>query len=120
MLILQQGRMALLALSMLALAACGGGGGGNKGGGQTSVTVSGTVSYEFVPPSADCRGLNFAATVTRPIRGATVQLIDASSGVQIGSMVSSANGAYSFSNISARTSVRLRVRAELKQPGIPG
>jgi hypothetical protein len=120
-LILKHGRMALLALSMLAFAACGGGGSkGNNGGGQTMVTVSGTVSYEFPPPNANCRGLDFAGTLTRPIRGATVQLLNAGTGAQLGSMVSSASGGYSFANVPANTSVRLRVRAELKQPGTPG
>ena len=118
MLILQQGRLALLALSMLALAACGGG--GDKGGGPTSVTVSGTANYEFVPANANCNGLDFGSIETRPIRGATVQLIDASTGAQIGSMVSSASGGYSFGNVPLNTSVRLRVRAELKQAGTPG
>lgn len=122
--ILRHGRLALLALVTLALAACGGGGskanGGNNGTGQAMVTVSGTASYELPPPNASCRGLNFAGTVTRPIRGATVQLLNAGSGAQIGSVVSSATGAYSFVNVPANTSVQLRVRAESKQPGIPG
>ena len=114
---LKRGRLALLAASLLVVTACGG---GNNGGGQTSVTVSGTVSYEFVPPRINCAGLDFGATETRPIRGATVQLLNASSGAQIASMVSSANGAYSFANIPANTMVQVRVRAELKQAGAVG
>ena len=46
-----------------------------------AVTVSGKVFYEFVPPNANCNGLNFSATQTRPIRAATVQLLDAGSNV---------------------------------------
>ena len=80
---------------MLSLAACGGGGGsggsgggsGGGGGGNTTVTVSGTVSYEFVPPNFNCNGLNFAGTITRPIRGATIQLLDGS-GAEIASATS--------------------------------
>jgi hypothetical protein len=114
--------MALLVLSALSFTACGGGGGGgnNSGGGQRTVTVSGTVSYEFVPPHIDCNGLNFAGTLTRPIRGATVQLLNGGSGAQIASTVSTNTGNFSFSNVAANTSVRLRVRAELKQAGPPG
>jgi len=121
-LILQHGRMVLLALSMSAFAACGGSSsnGDDNGGGQANVTVSGVVSYEFVPARNNCAGLDFAATETRPIRGATVQLINAGSGAQIGSMVSSASGGYSFSNVPANTMVQLRVRAELKQTGSAG
>jgi len=123
LLILRYTRSALLACLALTMTACGGGGGkggGNNGGGATSVTVSGTVSYEFVPPNAGCSGLNFAGTLTRPIRGATVQLLDAGSGVQIASTVSSASGNYSFANVTLNTMVQLRVRAELKQAGTSG
>jgi len=87
--------------------------------GQPFVSISGTVSYEFVPPNAQCFGLNFAATEARPIRGATVQLInDATSGV-IQSTTADATGNYTFTNIPATTLVRLRVRAELKRNGSP-
>ena len=110
------------------MSACGGGGGkgdgnnggGNNGGGQTGVTISGTVSYEFVPPNANCNGLNFAGTLTRPIRGATVQLLNAGTGAQIASTVSGASGNYSFANVQLNTMVQLRVRAELQQAGTPG
>ncbi|MCH7834615.1 MAG: hypothetical protein IH911_06005, partial [Proteobacteria bacterium] len=83
------------------------------------VTVSGLVQYEFVPPSPNCNGLNFNGTVERPIRGATVQLLDAASGSVIDSSVSASDGAYSFADVDANTMVRLRVRAELKRPGSP-
>ena len=83
------------------------------------VRVSGTVSHEFVPPNANCQGLDLDNPVTRPIRGATVQLIDAGSGAVLDSMVSDGAGAYSFTNVDANTMVRLRVRAELKQAGTP-
>lgn len=108
-------------LLSLALTACGGGSKttGNNNGGPGSVTVSGTVSYEFVPANASCNGLNFAGTTVRPIRGATVQLLSAT-GAQLGSTVSNDNGNYSFTGIPANTMVTLRVRAELKQAGVPG
>ena len=53
-------RLALIACSCLSLAACGGG-----SDGPGTVTVSGTASYEFVPPRAACRGLDFDATEIR-------------------------------------------------------
>lgn len=113
-------RTAGLALPFVILGACGGGGGG--GGGQAPqppVTVSGTVQYEFVPPFPNCAGLNFNGTVPRPIRGATVQLINAATGNVIDTMVSGALGEYSFANVDANTMVQLRVRAELKRQGSP-
>jgi hypothetical protein len=71
---LRLGRAVLPAAALL-LAACGGGGGDS---GPSSVTISGIVEYEFVPPNPNCQGLDFASTVVRPIRGATLQLVDSS------------------------------------------
>ena len=78
------------------------------------VAVSGTVGYEFVPTHPSCQGLNFDATLVKPIRGATVQLLDAE-GTVIGTTVSDDNGGYAFADVDANTMVRLRVRAELKK-----
>jgi hypothetical protein len=103
---------------LLLLSACDGG--GDKAGGPappTSVTVSGTANYEFVPPNASCNGLDFAATATRPIRGATVELINPSDSTVIATTTSSGNGRFSFGNIDFNLDVRLRVRAALKQNG---
>ena len=127
---IRPGSAALSALLLL-LAACGGGGGGSGGGTTTpppppppppapsgSVTVSGTVSYEFVPPNPNCQGLDFPATVVRPIRGATVQLVDLSNR-ELGRTVSGEDGSYAFAGIEANLDVRIRVRAELKRSGSP-
>lgn len=84
-----------------------------------SVNVSGKVQYEFVPPNPQCFGLNFAATETRPIRAATVQLIDDASGAVLVSTVASDAGDYAFNNVTGNTDVRIRVRAELKRSGAP-
>ena len=84
------------------------------------VSVSGRVSYEFVPPFVQgnqCTGLDFASTFARPIRRATVQLLDAGNNV-LGTTVAADDGSYSFSDIPANTDVRVRVRAELKNTGV--
>ncbi len=86
---------------------------------QPVVTVSGIVSYEFVPPTASCRDLNFSAIETRPIRGATVQLIDAGTGNVLQTTTASATGDYVFANVNANSMVSIRVRAELKRTGLP-
>ncbi len=111
------GRAALLACVALLMAACGG---GSNGGGMKTVAVSGTVSYEFVPTNAACSGLNFNAIEVRPIRGATVQLLDAASGTEIARTTSSEVGTYSIPGIPRNIMVQLRVRAELKDSGMPG
>ena len=110
---------ALFAACSLTIVACG----GDDGGGlvQTPpITISGKVNYEFVPPNANCRGLDFGSIETRPIRGATLQLIDAGTGSVIDSTVSSGTGDYNFADVTAGTDVRLRVRAELKRAGLSG
>ena len=88
--------------------------------GATQVTVAGKIQYEFVPPNANCRGLNFNATEARPTRGVTVQLVDGNNDNILDTTRTDANGDYSFSNVAAGTDVRIRVRAELKQAGAPG
>lgn len=85
-----------------------------------AVTVAGKLQYEFVPPNTNCRGLNFNAIQERPIRGATVQLVDGNNDNNIlDTSQTDANGDYSFSNVPPSTDVRIRVRAELKRSGVP-
>lgn len=112
----------VLAVSLLALAACGGGSGSTVGNVvAVTVTVSGKVFYEFVPPRVQgnnpCAGLDFNNIETRPIRAATVQLLDAGSNVLATTIAD--NGDYAFANVAANLNVRLRVRAELKRTGAP-
>jgi hypothetical protein len=76
------------------------------------------VAYEFVPPNLNCQGLNFAATEVRPIRGATVQLVDGSNR-ELARTASGDDGSYSFPDIETNIDVRIRVRAELKRSGSP-
>ena len=86
---------------------------------QPVVSVFGVVGYEFVPPTAGCRDLNFGAITVQPIRGATVQLLGANTGGVLQSTTSSDTGDYAFAGVSANADVRLRVRAELKRSGSP-
>ena len=113
-------RSVLPGLLALAVAACGGNGGNGDNGGAGTVTVSGVVRYESVPPEASCRGLDFAATAARPIRGATVQILNASTGARLASTVADGNGSYRLTGLPGNTGVILRVRAELKDPAMPG
>ena len=83
------------------------------------VTISGTLSYEFVNPAANCFGLDFNNIDTRPIRRATVQLLD-SGGAVLDTTVASDSGGYTFANVDPQIDVRVRVRAELLQAGSPG
>lgn len=113
----RRGRLTLVTLILLAMAACGGGGGG-KGGSQNAVTLSGMLSYQWVPPATNCSGLDFLATESRPIRAATVQLLNASGGI-VATTTAGEDGRYAFANLAPDTMVQLRVRAELKRQGSP-
>lgn len=78
------------------------------------VTINGNLQYEFVPPNPNCQGLNFAATVNRPIRGATVQIVDTATRELLGTTASDDNGNYSIADIPENTSVDVLILAELK------
>jgi hypothetical protein len=107
---------AALSVAALLLSACSDGGDGN--GGASAVSISGFVRYEFVPPNPNCQGLDFASTVARPVRGATVQLVDSSNN-ELARTVTGDDGSYSFADVAANVDVRIRVRAELKRSGSP-
>jgi hypothetical protein len=107
----------LLKLSALfalagALHGCGGGGDAPAPVPAT-VLVSGTATYAAVPVDTTGGWLNYAGTVNKPIRGATVQAIF--NDTVLASTVSSAKGTYSFT-LPSNTNYSLRVRAELLQP----
>ena len=117
---LRQSRALPVVALTLVLGACGSssesfGSGGPAPEQKPKVAVTGNLNYEFVPPNPVCRGLDFASTIPRPIRGATVQLIDAATSAVLATSQSDDNGDYSFASTDADTMVRLRIRAELKK-----
>ncbi|VTU19494.1 hypothetical protein H4CHR_00396 [Variovorax sp. PBS-H4] len=111
--------VALLALAVLG--ACGGGGGGGGAGffpiaavpGATTVTLSGNVTFDSVPNATG--GLSYGAMSAKPIRGASVEVLDVG-GAVLASTSADGNGAYSVS-VPANTTVNVRVKAQLLQTG---
>ena len=84
------------------------------------MTLTGNLQYEFVPPRDNCQGLDFPAAFDRPMRGVTVEVVDAASpNIVLGSAASDENGNYTITNLPDETDVTLQVRAELKA-GING
>ena len=86
---------------------------------QDAVTIAGKLFYEFIPPivsGSQCDGLDFGSTVERPIRQATVQLLDVEDNV-LATTLAGDDGSYSFSGIDAGIDVRVQVRAELVSAG---
>lgn len=98
------------------VAACGGGGGGSSTPTPpppgSAVTISGTARYDSVPAQSSGAGLDYSSITQKPIRGATVQLLD-SAGNALATTVTDAQGTYSFDTTSSQA-LRVRVRAELK------
>lgn len=100
-------------------ASCGGGGGGGGDGDDENnpgpYTISGTASYDAVPVQADGVGLDYDQIARKPIRGATIELLDAA-GNALATAVTGADGTYSVTLPSSQP-VTVRVRAELRRGG---
>ncbi|MET3379331.1 hypothetical protein [Variovorax paradoxus] len=113
------GLVACIAAALLT--ACGGGGGGGGGGipllpvlPATPVALSGTATYESVPnPSGR---LVYSDISIKPVRGAFVEVLDATSGSQLATTSTDDNGAYSAS-VPSNANVVVRVRAQLTRTG---
>ncbi|AOE49032.1 carboxypeptidase-like regulatory domain-containing protein [Kangiella sediminilitoris] len=123
---MKQLKVVLITAFSILLYACGGGSDSNdnstpppSGGSGQAATISGTATYDNVPHNTSTSGLNYNATTQDPIRGATVQLLEGSSGsTVIDTTVSDANGRYSLQGETGAT-YRIRIRAELKKTGTP-
>jgi hypothetical protein len=78
------------------------------------VTISGRVTYDFVPANAFF-GLNYAQTDSfRPVRSVTVQFVDSGNNV-LASTQTDLNGDYSL-DVNANQTGLIRVRAEVMDP----
>ncbi|SFM96288.1 hypothetical protein [Variovorax sp. OV329] len=100
---------------VVGLGGCGGGGGGGSPGPAGS--VSGTVSYDDVPNVNG--GLAYNAIVSKPVRGAGVDIVDASSGAVLASTETDDNGNYSV-QMPGQALVTVRVRAQLARSAARG
>lgn len=125
-------RAGFAAAVLALLAACGGGGGGGSAGevvggssatapppvpesvGSGSVALQGTATFDYVPNVVG--KLDYAAVRRRPIRGATVEIVDDQNNAVLARTQTTADGAYAFI-LPREQRVRLRVRAELKSQG---
>ena len=112
----------LTAITLVSLvAACGGGGGGITGTPPPppppppadTVTLSGTLSYEFPAPKPECEGINLDNPQLRPIRQATVRLLNPVNRAIIASQLATDVGGYSFV-VDGSTDFIISVIAELK------
>jgi hypothetical protein len=100
---------------LLLLSACGGSSSSSTPYDGPTVTLSGTATYDSVPTTA-IDGLDYAATVSRPIRGAIVQVRNASGTSVYFQSSTDENGDFS---ILAPQSMEVLVMV-LAQLGTPG
>jgi hypothetical protein len=83
-----------------------------------SVTVTGKVTYDYVPHDDVTSGLDYAGTAQRPVRGARVQALDATNNQPIAGFetVTDANGNYTLP-VPSLVQIRIRVNARLLKTG---
>lgn len=108
------------------LAGCGGGGGGGGGGGLpiglpigppivlNPVALSGKATYDSVPNNNG--PLVYANTTAKPVRGATVEVLDANTSAQLALTTTDDGGNYTVS-VPGNTNIIVRVRAQLTRTG---
>ena len=77
------------------------------------MTISGAVTYDFVPHQADAIGLDYEATTQRPVRGVTVEAVNGS-GTVLDSDVTTSTGTYAVT-VPAGTDIRIQVEARYTQ-----
>lgn len=106
----------LSCLLMLLLNACGGGSSGSSGI-KNPVTVSGTVTYDFVPYHRDYVGLDYTAIEVRPVRGAVVELVDRRNRA-VATTFTNDEGFYT-ATVEAGSVLRVQVKAQLKRDAAP-
>jgi hypothetical protein len=89
--------------------------GGSSGGGDNStaeVTLSGRVTYDYIPHKTTLIGLNYNAIEARPGRGLVVELLNQNNQL-IAEGLTDSDGNYTFS-VQGKKQVRVRVKAQLK------
>ncbi len=107
------------ALSSVAISSSKPSSSSSSSGANTSdmVTLSGSLTYDYIPHNANHIGLNYLGTEPRPIRGVLVELLDELGQVKA-TANSAADGSYSFT-LAKNTSVKVRVKAQLLQNATP-
>ena len=90
-------------------------GAGGGGGASSGFHLSGKLSYEYVAYAASGDGLDYSTLGARPIRGATVLLLNAQDGAELAKTAAADDGTYSFS-YDGVDRVKLWVLTETEAP----
>ena len=105
------------------IANCGGGGGGggssssNPPSQPTNVSVSGIVTFDYVP-ATQTSGLDYSSTYQKPARGVVVEAINASDSSVLDSTTTDSSGYYTLT-VPVNTDVIIRVKAQMLRTGTP-
>lgn len=83
-------------------------------------TISGNITFDFVPVNASGNGLDYGNIEELPARGVTVQILTGANGTVLGSGSTDASGHYAIAIDWPSQFVRVRARAELFRQGTPG
>jgi len=102
-------RLLILSALALGLTACGGGGSSDPSD-LSNMTISGTATYTSYKLSD--AGIDYVNPITKPIRGATIQLLDSSGNKILATAKTSDSGGYSFT-ASKDTDIRIVVYADI-------
>ncbi|MCP4406790.1 MAG: hypothetical protein GY807_03350, partial [Gammaproteobacteria bacterium] len=109
-------------VAVLMFSACGSSDSVDDGGSTTPATnaVSGKITFDRVPFNVSLgAGLDFNGIINSPVRGVTVQIVDAADRVTVlGSDLTDANGDYSIP-VQPDQDVFVRTRAEMLKTGAP-
>ncbi|MCB4766125.1 MAG: hypothetical protein LGB66_02880, partial [Sulfurovum sp.] len=80
------------------------------------VSIGGRITYDFVPGSK--KGLDYAHTQKRPVRGVVVELLDRN-GITITETNTDSYGRYNFANVPSGINVQIRIKAQMYKVGTP-
>lgn len=84
---------------------------------SASITLSGNITYDFIPHKSNGNGLDYAALSARAGRGLVVELLDANE-VIIAADISDNDGNYSF-DVERNKVVKVRVKAQILNREVP-
>jgi hypothetical protein len=85
--------------------------------GEENVTVSGTVTYDLIPPKSDYQGLDFDNIASASAKKVIVQALDESDNL-LAETATDENGSYHLS-LAKNTRVKIRVLAKMYRDGTP-
>lgn len=118
--------LCLIAVLILLVSACGGGSSSSGKKNNSSAlpidpsqqtSISGRITYDYVPHKSDYIGLDYANTEIKPIRAVQIEILNSNNQV-IAAGSTDANGYYSLM-VAKNTSVRVRVKAQLLNAQAP-